>query len=276
MSVSPGRVLLPIMLLILSGCFRQAGEALEPINNPTSPPLARPTQETSPAITQLPGTATIPPIVTVIRITPEESPALAAPLVSSSTPLAPSGANTTPTSGLVIISATDTPAFITPGAPSGPVVIDPPTPTIDLSATTTPSGLVTPTAVGGEIREDCVYIIQPGDNLFRIAVNNDVSLDDLRAANPTITGDLIQVGDRVVIPGCDERSVEPVVSASETPIGTVTTPDGDIIHIVQAGDTLLAIARTYGVTVEAIAAANELDNPLILEPGQILKIPYLT
>jgi LysM repeat protein len=44
-------------------------------------------------------------------------------------------------------------------------------------------------------------------------------------------------------------------------------------YVVQAGDTLAAIADQFGVTVEAIVAANELANPDLIQPGDTLTIP---
>jgi uncharacterized protein YcbK (DUF882 family) len=48
---------------------------------------------------------------------------------------------------------------------------------------------------------------------------------------------------------------------------------GDIIHIVQRGHTLEAIARRYHVRVKAIVEANHVADPRNLKPGQSLVIP---
>jgi murein DD-endopeptidase MepM/ murein hydrolase activator NlpD len=44
-------------------------------------------------------------------------------------------------------------------------------------------------------------------------------------------------------------------------------------YVVQYGDTLGTIAMAYGVSVEAVIAANNLANPNLLEVGQVLVIP---
>ena len=44
-------------------------------------------------------------------------------------------------------------------------------------------------------------------------------------------------------------------------------------YTVEAGDTLLAIGEHFGVSVATIAAANDLDDPDVLEVGQDLVIP---
>ena len=45
------------------------------------------------------------------------------------------------------------------------------------------------------------------------------------------------------------------------------------LYIVEAGDTLSGIARTFGVSVEDLAAANGITNPSTIFPGQQLVIP---
>lgn len=47
------------------------------------------------------------------------------------------------------------------------------------------------------------------------------------------------------------------------------------IHVVQQGDTVYKIARTYGTTSEAIIDANELETPGQLVVGQALVIPII-
>lgn len=44
-------------------------------------------------------------------------------------------------------------------------------------------------------------------------------------------------------------------------------------HVVSAGENLSAIARRYGVTVEALVEANGLNNPDLIYAGQVLTIP---
>ena len=52
-------------------------------------------------------------------------------------------------------------------------------------------------------------------------------------------------------------------------------PTDDLgIHIVRWGETLLCIARAYGVSWQAIASRNHLANPNRIYAGQRLAIPY--
>ncbi|HOI37548.1 MAG TPA: LysM peptidoglycan-binding domain-containing protein [Bacillota bacterium] len=46
-----------------------------------------------------------------------------------------------------------------------------------------------------------------------------------------------------------------------------------VIHVVVPGDTLYAISRRYGVSIESVAAANGISDPNVLVVGQALAIP---
>jgi len=64
---------------------------------------------------------------------------------------------------------------------------------------------------------------------------------------------------------------EPSISLPDTMTPTITpTP---MVHIVQQGDTLQAIAFDFGVSVEALQRANGVENPQFLQVGQRLVIP---
>ncbi|NPV09835.1 MAG: LysM peptidoglycan-binding domain-containing protein, partial [Anaerolineae bacterium] len=60
-------------------------------------------------------------------------------------------------------------------------------------------------------------------------------------------------------------TASPMPTATETPMATTYT--------VQAGDTLSAIAERFGVTLAALAAANDIANPNSIRVGQVLIIP---
>lgn len=63
------------------------------------------------------------------------------------------------------------------------------------------------------------------------------------------------------------------VSADEPGLATPTATPIPGEHVVQRGEYLSAIAYRYGVTVEQIAAANNLANPRLIHAGVHLRIP---
>lgn len=67
-------------------------------------------------------------------------------------------------------------------------------------------------------------------------------------------------------------ATQPLLQTTPTPAATEEV-NGAQEYVVQAGDTLGAIAAQFGVTVDAIVAANELANPDLIQPGDTLTIP---
>ncbi len=59
----------------------------------------------------------------------------------------------------------------------------------------------------------------------------------------------------------------------ETQPAPPAAPSPSVTYTVKPGDTLYAIAVKYGTTVQAIAAANNIANPNLIQVGQVLKIP---
>jgi LysM repeat protein len=64
-----------------------------------------------------------------------------------------------------------------------------------------------------------------------------------------------------------------VTTTSVTEATTTTTVGAPVHYKVRSGDTLLAIARRFGVSTDAIVKANALANPDRLTVGQTLLIP---
>jgi len=48
------------------------------------------------------------------------------------------------------------------------------------------------------------------------------------------------------------------------------------VYVVKKGDSVYKIAKRFGTTTEAIVAANNLRNPSLIYPGQILLIPTVS
>jgi LysM repeat protein len=265
----------------LTGCFQQAGEAFQPADNTVEPiPLnvpntpgaqTTPIEDTTPSF---PATSTLP--ITVI------SP----PTRGAVSPTAQQSTGTTPT----LITPQANPAvtsepqqFITPGGPPLPIPSNTPAPAIQSSGAgtptgATPSGLITPTALTNTSADGCTYVVQPGDNLYRISVNNNVTVEEMRAANPDLVGEapILQPGQVLQIPGCSGQTNNNTTSQNIPTPGSSTSggqTTGGTTYTVQPGDTLFSIARQFGVTVQAVVEANNLANPDSLSVGQQLVIP---
>jgi len=103
------------------------------------------------------------------------------------------------------------------------------------------------------------YVVQPGDTLSGIAVRSGVSLAALAAANNLSLSYHVWIGQRLAIPG----------SAAAGP----PAASGAGSYTVRPGDTLSGIAAQYGLSTDALAAANGITNLHLLFAGSVLQIP---
>jgi LysM repeat protein len=90
------------------------------------------------------------------------------------------------------------------------------------------------------------YVIQKGDNLYRIAKRFNVPLDLLLKVNKIDNPKTIKVGTKIIIP---------------------------TVHVVKKGDTLYSLARRYGVSVNELMEINYITNPAKLKINQQIIIP---
>ncbi|MGB3267309.1 MAG: LysM peptidoglycan-binding domain-containing protein, partial [Microcoleus sp.] len=107
--------------------------------------------------------------------------------------------------------------------------------------------------------------------------------------SPTQTA-ILDLGTTTVIPnagvdrsGSGDRTFESIEQSLVTPglpSAVVVPPAGStaaetVLYSVRPGDTLLAIAKGYGVSPKELIAANRLGNPNLLNVNQRLKIPQV-
>jgi lipoprotein-anchoring transpeptidase ErfK/SrfK len=129
---------------------------------------------------------------------------------------------------------------------------------------------------------DSATVVRPGDNLYRIALKNGVTVADLVRLNGLASADQIYVGQRILIPG--ENAVASAAPASPASAAAYAAPlapaapaaNGGQVHIVQAGENLFRIALGYGIGAEAIVRANGLASANVIFAGQALVIPEST
>jgi LysM repeat protein len=113
------------------------------------------------------------------------------------------------------------------------------------------------------------YVVQPGDNLFRLALRFNTTIGAIAALNGIVNPSLIYAGTTLKIPVGQG-------AATTTPDPTTPTPEPQPvtgIHVVKAGETLFRIALTYDTTVTYLAALNGLANPSLIYVGQQIKVP---
>jgi len=106
-----------------------------------------------------------------------------------------------------------------------------------------------------------IHTVKTGETLVGIAKNNRIPLERLAAINGLTTLSTIFPGQSLKLEGVPPTEIAGNRESSGRR------------HVVNSGDTLWAIARQYGVTVDGIRKVNGLKNRAVLKPGQTLSIP---
>lgn len=153
-----------------------------------------------------------------------------------------------------------------------PEVTDEPT----AVSTSTPIPTATTTTETSSTGET-IYIVQRGDNLFRIALQYGLTTEELAAANGISNTGQIFVGQRLVIPGTGTSGTTTTTGATPTPtataVGETVTAASAPTYTVQAGDTLFSIAQRNNTTVDELVVLNNLTNVNTIYVGQVLVLP---
>jgi LysM repeat protein len=139
------------------------------------------------------------------------------------------------------------------------------------------------------------YTIRSGDTLSAVADRFSVTLEDLLAANPDIDPTGLVAGDVINLPEtASANAPEPTAAPTEAPVEEVptdtpvpevpteappppaetpTTQSLGSTYTVQEGDSFASIATQFGITVEALAAANPGVDSTAMQVGQVLVVP---
>ena len=104
--------------------------------------------------------------------------------------------------------------------------------------------------------------VRRGETLSGIADEYGVTQRDLRKWNALPASGAIRAGQRLRVAAPKESSARSVRTASEART-----------HRVRRGDTLIGLAKRYGVSVEALREANGLADDATLRAGASLRIP---
>jgi polysaccharide biosynthesis protein PslG len=128
-------------------------------------------------------------------------------------------------------------------------------------ATEEPEPTETETPASGQ-----TYVVQPGDNLYRIAIQFGTTISELAAANGITNPRLIFTGQTLIIP--DGGGSGGLVTPEPT-----EPPTSGETYTIAPGDNLYRIAIRFGTTVSELVALNDISNPNIIYSGRVLRIP---
>ncbi|MEK6199445.1 MAG: LysM peptidoglycan-binding domain-containing protein, partial [Psychrobacter sp.] len=124
------------------------------------------------------------------------------------------------------------------------------------------------------------YKVQSGDSLTGVASRYNIGVSDLASANGLSTTSNLILGRTITIPASG-GSVSTSSNSSSAASSSSSTSTGKKLgntenYKVQSGDGLIALARRSGISVEDLAATNNLATNAQLQRGQTIKLPKAT
>jgi LysM repeat protein len=142
--------------------------------------------------------------------------------------------------------------------------------------------------------DSAVYVLRPGDNLTRLSARYSTTVPDILAANGLTNPNRVYIGQALLIPGVASAPEEILATPSPATVaGMVESPDeptpvaadesdavadvpastDEVTYTVKPGDSVIRIARQFGLDVNALVAANGVVNRNRVYIGQLLSIP---
>lgn len=130
------------------------------------------------------------------------------------------------------------------------------------------SGSTPPVPTQAEVTYQ-IYTVQKGEHLMEIARELDIGWKEIADLNGLFSPFVLHPGQQLKLPGT-ETELPPPPPVDTLPIDTEYSGQ---IYIVQPGDYLYALARTFGLNWQTLASANQISYPYIVYPGQEIQIP---
>ena len=129
------------------------------------------------------------------------------------------------------------------------------------------------------------HTIQKGETLFRLSVQNRISVKELCDANPGLSVDNFKVGQVITIPAPSDKDplASTIENAGENAPQEIQTDAQTIksdtavyktTHVVKKRETIFRICRNYDITQEEFLEANPEYKYTKLKQGAVVKIPF--
>ena len=111
--------------------------------------------------------------------------------------------------------------------------------------------------------------VRPGETFWDMAKRYGSSVELIVDENPDLHPRRLRLGQTVIIP---LLTGVPIVQPQPLTMEWFAQSGSGAVHEVEYGDSLWGIARTHGVTVEALAASNGRSPHDIIKPGETLMV----
>lgn len=129
------------------------------------------------------------------------------------------------------------------------------------------------------------HTIQKGETLYRLSVENRVSVKEICDANPGLSADNFKIGQVITIPApSDEDPLASTMEQAGANIPESTRQDMETVaaqtpgfkgtHTVARRETIYKLSKLYGITEEEFLEANPEFRSKKLRKGAVVNIPY--
>lgn len=125
-----------------------------------------------------------------------------------------------------------------------------------------------------------------GESLWTIAKKYGIRVEDLARHNRIALSQVLMPGQVLLIPGADDAAaaraaasisgdevIGGILGLDDLADGSLVVPEGEVVHEVEAGDTVSHLAVKYRTTRQAIFDANRIGTRDVLSLGQKIVIP---
>jgi murein DD-endopeptidase MepM/ murein hydrolase activator NlpD len=119
-------------------------------------------------------------------------------------------------------------------------------------------------------------IVQQGDTIDGLVHRYGVPATAIAQANNLPNGTALRPGQRLVIPKYEatgSTTAHAGTIAPQKPAPTVSAPASQIVHVVEPGETLMALSRKYHKSLSEIAKANNIAAGTMVKVGDRIIIP---
>ncbi|MHB9091518.1 MAG: LysM peptidoglycan-binding domain-containing protein, partial [Chloroflexota bacterium] len=114
-----------------------------------------------------------------------------------------------------------------------------------------------------------IHVVKNGDSLESIANQYGASIEDIVATNAIANADALRLDQELVVPGAQLSARGLLASRGGQRSAVLPKPSK---YVVQPGDSVGGIADRFGISVETMLWANQIDDPNSIIPGSELVV----
>ncbi len=113
--------------------------------------------------------------------------------------------------------------------------------------------------------QDVTHLVKQGESLYSLAKKHNTTIDAIIKQN-NLGGNGIKIGQKLILPNSTK-----VPTKTESPSASTGTAVKARVHTVVKGESLYAITKKYGITLQDLKAWNKINESNI-QPGQKLVV----